>query len=100
MFDTKERGTFRYREMSVAAALEMPEVTDDMDEKTKARTGHERIGHVLCNCLLDDSGGRLFASPQEALAGIPASKWQEAVEVFADIMRMSGMWTEPDEKNG
>ena len=100
MLDTKERGNFRYREMSVAAALSMPEVAPDADEKTKACAVQDRIGHVLCHCLIDDSGERLFASPQEALAGIPARHWTEAIEVFADIMRMSGMWTEPDEKNG
>lgn len=100
MFYIKESGGFRYRELSVLDALALPEAADDADAETKAEVGQKRIAHVLSSCLLDGSGDRLFATPQEAFAGIPASKYSVALEAYAEIMRMSGMWaSESDSKN-
>lgn len=107
-FETHTLKGFSFRELSVLDGLGLPEVkpipgTPTEAEETEFNAAiNRKIGYVLSCALVGDDGARLYADADAALASIPLSKWSDAIDVFGEIMRASGLSRSEatDEKNG
>ena len=107
-FETHTLKGFSFRELSVLDGLGLPEVKPMPDTPTEADEAefnaaiNRKIGYVLSCALVGEDGARLYADADAALGAIPLSKWSDAIEVFGEVMRASGLSRSEatDEKNG